>query len=214
MKNLSIILVVFILFSCGEANKKEHNSVSTSENKTLETAKTEIKKTNNNKVLCKINGKDWEYTTSDGMVSRNSSTQVRTATIGFKKQLEKGYESIQLEYDVDKNVLNNVWVQLKRPTKDGKMITAFYTQYGDKIDQDPKASLSGTHFTQNGNVAALSSHSNKIGASSKRKSAAKKKLGNAALAAKWKRSMMKGGLKKSREHITSAARHSISEILL
>ena len=144
MKNLSIILVVFILFSCGEANKKEHNSVSTSENKTLETAKTEIKKTNNNKVLCKINGKDWEYTTSDGMVSRNSSTQVRTATIGFKKQLEKGYESIQLEYDVDKNVLNNVWVQLKRPTKDGKMITAFYTQYGDKIDQDPKASLSGT----------------------------------------------------------------------
>ena len=144
MKNLSIILVVFILFSCGEANKKEHNSVSTSENKTLETAKTEIKKTNNNKVLCKINGKDWEYTTSDGMVSRNSSTQVRTATIGFKKQLEKGYESIQLEYDVDKNVLNNVWVQLKRPTKDGKIITAFYTQYGDKIDQDPKASLSGT----------------------------------------------------------------------
>ncbi len=136
--------MAFILLACGEANKKEHNSVSTSENETLETAKTEIKKTNNNKVLCKINGKDWDYTTSDGMVSRNSSTQVRTATIGFKKQLEKGYESIQLEYDVDKNVLNNVWVQLKRPAKDGKMITAFYTQYGDKIDQDPKASLSGT----------------------------------------------------------------------
>ena len=77
-------------------------------------------------------------------MSRNSTTKLRRASIGFKKKLDKGSESIQLEYDVDKNVLNNVWVQLKRADKDGKIITVFYTQYGDKIQLDSKASLSGT----------------------------------------------------------------------
>ena len=134
-----------ILLSCGEANKKAPNLESASENKETTTVKKVTSKSTDNSIfLCKINGMDWAYTSSNGIVSRNSSTKVRTATISFRKQLEKGYESIQVEYDVDKNVLNNVWVQLKRPAKDGKIITAFYTQYGDKIHLDPKASLSGT----------------------------------------------------------------------
>lgn len=69
---------------------------------------------------------------------------MRTATIGFSKKLTKGSESIQLEYDVDKNILNNVLVELKRPTKDGKTIKVFYTLYADNLNLTPQASLSGT----------------------------------------------------------------------
>lgn len=145
MKNLYSILLAFTLIACGESKKKEQTSEVTLEEATTQTAKkTTDKSTANGTFLCKINGEDWAYTSNNGIVSRNSSTKVRTATIGFKKKLEKGSESIQVEYDVDKNVLNNVWVQLKRPTKDGKIITAFYTQYGNKIHLDTKASLSGT----------------------------------------------------------------------
>ncbi|WP_339757786.1 hypothetical protein [uncultured Winogradskyella sp.] len=144
-KLIPILMLCAIMLSCRESNKKEQsNEANTEEIITQTTKKTTNKTADNATFLCKINGVDWAYTSSDGIVSRNSSTKVRTATIGFRKQLEKGYESIQLEYDVDKKVLNNVWVQLKRPAKDGKLITAFYTQYGDKIDLDPKARLSGT----------------------------------------------------------------------
>ena len=144
-KLIPILMICTIMLSCGEnKNKEPHNEANTEEIITQTTKKTTNKTADNATFLCKINGVDWAYTSSDGIVSRNSSTKVRTATIGFRKQLEKGYESIQLEYDVDKNVLNNVWVQLKRPNKEGKIITAFYTQYGDKIDLDPEASLSGT----------------------------------------------------------------------
>ena len=144
-KLIPILMICTIMLSCGEnKNKEPHNEANTEEIITQTTKKTTNKTADNATFLCKINGVDWAYTSSDGIVSRNSSTKVRTATIGFRKQLEKGYESIQLEYDVDKKVLNNVWVQLKRPAKDGKIITAFYTQYGDKIHLDPKASLSGT----------------------------------------------------------------------
>jgi hypothetical protein len=145
MKNiLTILMISAILLSCGETSNKAPDLETTSKTNISETVKTESKNSSNNTLLCKINGQNWEYTTGEGIVSRNSSTNVRTATIGFRKQLDKGYESVQLEYDVDKNVLNNVWVQLKRPSKDGKIITAFYTQYGNKIHLKPEASLSGT----------------------------------------------------------------------
>ena len=145
MKNISIILLLFAtIFSCGEANKKEQNVEANASEISTTATKDATKSDKTGTYLCKVNGNDWYYTSGDGLVSENSSTKVRTATIGFKKQLENGSESIQLEYDVKKNVLNNIWVQLKRPTKDGKIITAFYTQYGNKLDQSPGASLSGT----------------------------------------------------------------------
>jgi len=145
MKKLIIILTIgAIILSCGESNQKEVTLKSSSENKTIETSQKEVKSISNTNVLCQVNGEKWAYTSGDGLVATNSSTKVRTATITFKKKLEKGCESIQLEYDVDKNALTTVRVQLKRPSKEGKTITAFYTQYGDKLHLDPKASLSGT----------------------------------------------------------------------
>jgi hypothetical protein len=132
------------LWSCGESKKTDSNLEVSSENITTETSEKNLKRKSNNTFLCKINGENWEYTNGDGLVSTNSSTKVRTATITFKKKLEKGSESVQLEYDVNKNSLTTVRVQLKRPSKEGKTITAFYTQYGDKLHLDPKASLSGT----------------------------------------------------------------------
>jgi hypothetical protein len=145
MKTTTVFLMpCSILLSCGEAEKKVQDPETVSDAQTTETIKYESTNTSNSKPLCNINGEVWSYTSSDGLVSRNSDTKVRTATIGFTKKLDKGSESIQLEYDVDKNVLNNVWVQLKRPDKEGNIITAFYTQYGNKIDLNPGASLSGT----------------------------------------------------------------------
>ena len=138
------VLVIGLLFSCGETNKKEAQS----ESNTLETATTtqtkEAPKTNKGTLLCKVNGEDWYYTASNGLVSENSKTKVRTAIIGFTRQLDNGKESIQVEYDVKKNALKNIWIQLKRPNKEGQLITAFYTQYGDKLHLKPEASMSGT----------------------------------------------------------------------
>ena len=139
------VLVISLLFSCGETNNKEQQiETNTLETATTPQAKEVAKNTSNGTFLCKVNGEDWYYTSSNGLVSENSATKVRTATIGFTKQLAKGTESIQLEYDVKKNVLNNIWVQLKRPNKEGQLITAFYTQYGDKLHLNPEASMSGT----------------------------------------------------------------------
>lgn len=144
-KTTVFIMLSFILVSCGETNKKEQSLESATEIKTIETAViNKTTNTSNKNTLCKINGKNWQYTSADGLVTRNSQTKVRTAIMGFKRKLDKGSESIQLAYDVDKNVLNNVWVQLKLPNKEGKIITAFFTQYGDKIDLNPGASLTGT----------------------------------------------------------------------
>ncbi len=144
-KIYSTILLLALLISCGEANKKEQDTKTTSENKMTETAETTLaKKEGNTTLLCKINGEDWGYTTASGLVSRNSSTKVRTATITFVKKLDKGSETIQLEYDVDDNALTIVRVELKRPAKDGKTITAFYNQYANQLDRDPEASMSGT----------------------------------------------------------------------
>ena len=145
MKKLTFItLLGVITLSCGEADKKQANTDATLEKKTIENETNELKTSSNTTILCKINGEEWAYTSGDGLVSRNSSTNVRTATIGFRKQLEKGYESIQVEYDVDKNELNTVLVELKRPSKDGKMKTVFYTQYRNKLHLKPGASLTGT----------------------------------------------------------------------
>ena len=139
------VLVISLLFSCGETNNKEQQI----ETNTLETAATPqakeaAKNTSNGTFLCKVNGEDWHYTANNGLVSENSKTKVRTAIIGFTKQMDNGKESIQLEYDVKKNELRNIWVQLKRPNKEGQLITAFYTQYGDKLHLKPESSMSGT----------------------------------------------------------------------
>ena len=146
MKNLfNTIIILTLLFSCGETVKKtEDRAENLTEIDPQNKEKTVANRGDNTTYLCKINGEDWGYTTADGLVSRNSSTNKRTATITFIKKLEKGSESIQLEYNVDANTLTRVLAELKRPDKDGNLFTNFYNQSADRLDRNPEASMSGT----------------------------------------------------------------------
>ena len=146
MQKLSIITVLLILLlSCGETTKKvQEKAEDTSEITTQSEEKTAAKNADNTTLLCKINGEDWGYTSADGLVSRNSSTNVRTATITFVKKLAKGSESVQLEYDVDANTVTRVLAELKRPDKQGNLFTNFYNQSANQLDRNPEASMSGT----------------------------------------------------------------------
>ncbi len=146
MKNLfNTIIILTLLFSCGETVKKtEDRAENLTEIDPQNKEKTVANRGDNTTYLCKINGEDWGYTTADGLVSRNSFTNKRTATITFIKILEKGSESIQLEYNVDANTLTRVLAELKRPDKDGNLFTNFYNQSADRLDRNPEASMSGT----------------------------------------------------------------------
>ena len=134
-----------VLYSCGETVKKvEDRAENATEINPESKEKTVAKTADNSTYLCKINGEEWGYTSADGLVSRNSSTNVRTATITFIKKLAKGSESVQLEYDVDANTLTRVLAELKRPDKEGNLFTNFYNQSADRLDRNPKASMSGS----------------------------------------------------------------------
>lgn len=145
MKNLfNTIIILTLLFSCGETVKKtEDRAENLTEIDPQNKEKTVAKRGDNTSYLCKINGEDRGYTSADGLVSRNSSTNIRTATITFIKKLEKGSESIQLEYNVDANTLTRVLAELKHPDKDGNLFTNFYNQAADRLDRNPEASISG-----------------------------------------------------------------------
>ncbi|WP_339918281.1 hypothetical protein [Yeosuana marina] len=154
-KIIAILTVSAIMLSCGNTDKKEQNSMSASETKTTTTVKNKIESTSNISLLCKINGEEWGYTKADGLVSRNSSTNVRTATITFTKKLDKGSEAVQLEYDVDKNTLTRVLAELKRPDKEGNLFTNFYNQSANQLDRNPEASMAGTvSLNEDARVAA------------------------------------------------------------
>jgi hypothetical protein len=146
MKNLfNTIIIMAVLYSCGETVKKvEDRAENATEINPESKEKTVAKTADNSTYLCKINGEEWGYTSADGLVSRNSSTNVRTATITFIKKLAKGSESVQLEYDVDANTLTRVLAELKRPDMEGNLFTNFYNQSADRLDRNPKASMSGS----------------------------------------------------------------------
>lgn len=146
MKNLfNTIIIMAVLYYCGETVKKvEDRAENATEINPESKEKTVAKTADNSTYLCKINGEEWGYTSADGLVSRNSSTNVRTATITFIKKLAKGSESVQLEYDVDANTLTRVLAELKRPDKEGNLFTNFYNQSADRLDRNPKASMSGS----------------------------------------------------------------------
>lgn len=157
MRKATILsMLIFLLISCDEANKKEVNAVQNSAEITTEkVVKTANKSTDNTTFLCKINGEDWSYTEASGLVSRNSSTNIRTATITFSKKLTKGSEAVQLEYDVDANTLTRVLLELKRPDKEGNLFTNFYNQASNRLDKNPEASMSGTiTLSEDNRVAA------------------------------------------------------------
>tara|TARA_R110001606_G_scaffold17807_1_gene68373 strand:+ start:1623 stop:2210 length:588 start_codon:yes stop_codon:yes gene_type:complete len=134
-----------VLCSCGETVKNvEDRAENATEINPESKEKTVAKTADNSTYLYKINGEEWGYTSADGLVSRNSSTNVRTATITFIKKLAKGSESVQLEYDVDANTLTRVLAELKRPDMEGNLFTNFYNQSADRLDRNPKASMSGS----------------------------------------------------------------------
>ncbi|WP_339651408.1 hypothetical protein [uncultured Maribacter sp.] len=146
MQKLPLITILLtLILSCGESDKKAQDTAKgTSEITTQSEEKTTAKSADNTTLLCKINGEDWGYTSADGLVSRNSSTNLRTATITFVRKLAEGSESVQLEYDVDGNTLTRVLAELKRPDKDGNLFTNFYNQSANQLDRNPEASMSGT----------------------------------------------------------------------
>lgn len=144
-KFVSSIFFLALLISCGETPKKAQDTAESATEISLENKeKTTAKNVDNTTFLCRINGEDWGYTSASGLVSRNSSTKVRTATITFEKKLTKGSEAVQLEYDVDTNTLTRVLAELKRPDKDGNLFTNFYNQAANRLDRNPEASMSGT----------------------------------------------------------------------
>ncbi|NKI25991.1 hypothetical protein HCG49_05395 [Arenibacter sp. 6A1] len=142
---LSTILLLALVISCGETTKKTENTPeSQAEIPAQNMDKTTEKSAHNTTLLCKINGEDWGYTSASGLVSRNSTTKVRTATLTFEKKLPKGSEAVQLEYDVDSNTLTRVLAELKRPDKEGNLFTNFYNQSANQLDRNPEASMAGT----------------------------------------------------------------------
>ncbi len=144
-KLLYALFALIVVVSCGEANKEVQTTEGETDQMNQEVVQKIVLKTSDNSTfLCKINGEDWEFTTVDGLVSRNSSTNIRTATITFVKKLVKGSEAVQLEYDVDANTLTRVLAELKRPDKDGNLFTNFYNQSANQLDRNPEASMSGT----------------------------------------------------------------------
>jgi hypothetical protein len=101
-------------------------------------------KSKNKTYLCKINGKDWAYTKASGIVSRHKKTGIRSAIITFKNKLKKGSESVQVEYDTDKNNVIRVLVQIKRLNKEGKKISATYSLHTDTLDRNKETNMNGT----------------------------------------------------------------------
>lgn len=144
-KLTSLLLLLFLFFACGEDPKKTSSTEENPEEITKQNKEKQPSKSSNNTTyLCKLNGEDWGYTEASGIVSRNSSTNVRTATITFKKKLIKGSEAVQLEYDVDANTVTRVLLELKRPDKDGNLFTNFYNQSANRLNKNPEASMSGS----------------------------------------------------------------------
>jgi len=100
MKSYLVSIVLFLLFtSCKENTTQISNEKSRVKELKEEVVSEEIKSKSNSNYLCQINGQDWNYTKASGIVSTHARTKKRTATVTFKKKLEKGSENIQLTYD-------------------------------------------------------------------------------------------------------------------
>ncbi|WP_299099533.1 hypothetical protein [uncultured Winogradskyella sp.] len=144
------LLIVFILFltSCNDDKKTSSETEKITEKEPTEiasTAKTAKKKPDTNGTfLCKINGKDWSYTKTSGIVDTHPKTKKRTAIITFKKKLDKGSESVQLFYDGDNYQLEKATAILKTPKKGGGTMSAMYQLLNEGGKRLPDSKISGT----------------------------------------------------------------------
>lgn len=149
MKMLLIIFGILFIFSCHEditANSK------TDTTKVKQSAL--INGTSKDSYLCKINNEDWYYTKASGLVYIEKKTAIKKAIITFKKKLNRGNESIQLEYDVEKNILVRVLINIKRLDNEGKTISALYKATLKTISRIPATNLSGNIDLSNPNTAS------------------------------------------------------------
>lgn len=142
MKTTYLLLFITVLiFSCKNDQKLNAKKQPVDQSNTAE--KTHSKTENEGTYLCKVNGKNWYFTKASGIVSTNKKTGKRTAIITFKKQLEKGNESIQLTYDGDNHQLERATVQLKFPDKEGGNVHGIYRLSPEKNNTHPQSGLSG-----------------------------------------------------------------------
>jgi len=149
-----MLSIIFLIGACKNDNQKEVNKHNNQDQEEKIRTKTEDKAVNEGTYLCKINGKDWAYTKASGIVSRHKKTGKRTAIITFKKQLEKGSESVQLYYDSDSFELESASLQLKFPKKGGTLMTGFYDLFPDTRDKNPESDMSGTLDLSNPTTAS------------------------------------------------------------
>ena len=94
-------------------------------------------------VLCKINGVEWAYSEASGVVSVSRQSGARRARLTFQRQLERGSEAVQLEFNVDTGRLDGVLMNLKRPGKQGGLVGASYTLYPDTLNHNPNTFMEG-----------------------------------------------------------------------
>ena len=152
-----LILFILVLSSCKDDKQSTTETVkdsATTNEVATKTVNTEVKKESNGTFLCKINGKDWSYTKASGIVSRHRKTKKRTAIITFIKQLDKGKESVQLFYDVDKNILEEATAILKLPKKGGGKMSAMYRIQLNGSKRLPESEISGTIDLSNATAAS------------------------------------------------------------
>ncbi len=156
MKNIFLWIVFLLtLFSCQNSKEKERKSEINSVSEEKSNAKIVSYKSNlKTTYLCKVNGKDWGYTKASGIVVRNKNTGKRSATITFKRKLEKGSESIQLTYDGDSFQLERASLILKFPKKGGGLVSGHYSLHPDTRDQNPESNMSGTIDLSNASLAS------------------------------------------------------------
>lgn len=140
MKFITILLLSLALFSCkNETNTEPKEDITT---EVVEKKNTAKKTTNKGTYLCKINGKDWYYTKASGVVVKNDNIGFRQATMTFKKKLDKGSESVQIEYNAEEKKVVRVLIRLKQNDKNGEPISAFYNMRVGYME--PGESKSGT----------------------------------------------------------------------
>lgn len=156
MKKLNVILILLVgLCACGSPGegeqKKEDESIITQiESSDSEGQKDEIKST----YLCKINGVDWGYTKASGIVSQHKKTKKKTAQFTFKRKLEKGSESIMLDFDGSSFQLESASLILKFPKKGGGRVSGHYSLFPDTRNQHPNSDMSGVIDLTNPGQAA------------------------------------------------------------
>lgn len=140
---ISFLTFFFTLISCQKVVKdSKTEKVITKDVKTEVISETEKKF--NDTFLCNINGKSWSYTKASGIVSRHKKTQKRTAIITFTKQLKKGKESVQLFYDGDTYILEEITAILKTAKKGGGTMSAMYQLKIKGGKRVPESEIRGT----------------------------------------------------------------------